>query len=38
MDHYLVLSGQIDGYIHLSSIKHHRKLTFDFESHLGGGG
>ncbi len=35
MDHYLVLCAQIDGYIHLLSIKHHRQLSFDFEAHLG---
>jgi plasmid stabilization system protein ParE len=33
MDHYLVLYVQIDGTIHLLSIKHHRQLSFDFETH-----
>ena len=33
MNHYLVLYVQIDGNIHLLSIKHHRQLSFDFESH-----
>jgi hypothetical protein len=33
MGHYLVLYAQIDGNIHLLSIKHHRKLSFDFEAH-----
>ena len=33
MDHYLVLYVQIDGNIHLLSIKHHRQLSFDFEAH-----
>ena len=33
MDHYLVLYVQIDGAIHLLSIKHHRQLSFDFETH-----
>lgn len=36
MDHYLVLYAQIDGNIHLLSIKHHRQLSFDFEAHWGG--
>ena len=38
MNQYLVLYLQIDGNIHLLSIKHHRQLSFDFESHWGGGG
>jgi plasmid stabilization system protein ParE len=33
MDHYLVLYVQMEGKIHLLSIKHHRQLSFDFESH-----
>jgi len=33
MDHYLVLYGQIQGSLHLLSIKHHRQLSFDFEAH-----
>jgi len=33
MDHYLVLYAQIDGNIHVLSIKHHRQLSFDFEAH-----
>jgi plasmid stabilization system protein ParE len=33
MDHYFVLYAQIKGNIHLLSIKHHRQLSFDFESH-----
>jgi len=33
MNHYLVLHVQIDGNIHLLSIKHHRQLSFDFEAH-----
>ena len=32
MDHYLVLYLQMEGYVHLLSIKHHRQLSFDFES------
>ncbi len=36
MKHYLVLYSQMDGSIHLLSIKHHRQLSFDFESHWGG--
>jgi plasmid stabilization system protein ParE len=35
MDHYLVLYAQIEGNVHLLSIKHHRQLSFDFESHWG---
>jgi hypothetical protein len=35
MDHYLVLYVQIDGNIHLLSIKHHRQLSFDFDTHWG---
>ncbi len=35
MDHYLVLYAQIEGNIHLLSIKHHRQLSFDFEAHWG---
>lgn len=35
MDHYLVLYAQIEGIVHLLSIKHHRQLSFDFESHWG---
>jgi plasmid stabilization system protein ParE len=33
MDHYWVLYALIDGNIHLLSIKHHRQLSFDFETH-----
>jgi hypothetical protein len=35
MDHYLVLYVQIEGNVHLLSIKHHRQLSFDFEAHWG---
>ena len=35
MDHYLVLYVQIDGNIHLLSVKHHRQLSFDFDTHWG---
>ena len=38
MNQYLVLYVQIGGNIHLLSIKHHRQLSFDFESHWRGGG
>jgi len=31
----LVLYAQIEGNIHLLSIKHHRQLSFDFEAHWG---
>lgn len=33
MSQYLVLYAQIEGNVHLLSIKHHRQLSFDFESH-----
>jgi plasmid stabilization system protein ParE len=33
MNHYLVLYAQIGGNVHLLSIKHHRQLSFDFETH-----
>jgi len=33
MDRYLVLYVQNDGNIHLLSVKHHRQLSFDFETH-----
>ncbi len=32
---YLVLYAQIGGSIHLLAIRHHRQLSFDFESHWG---
>ena len=35
IDHYLVLYAQIGGTVYLLSIKHHRQLSFDFESHWG---
>lgn len=35
MNHYLVLYLQIDGSVHLLSIKHHRQLSFDFDTHWG---
>ena len=35
MNHYLVLYAQIEGAIYLLSIKHHRQVSFDFESHWG---
>ena len=33
IDHYLVLYAQTEGVIYLLSIKHHRQVSFDFESH-----
>jgi plasmid stabilization system protein ParE len=33
MNHYLVLYAEIGGNVHLLSIKHHRQLSFDFETH-----
>ena len=35
MDHYLVLYAQTEGVIYLLSIKHHRQVSFEFESHWG---
>lgn len=32
---YLVLYAQIDGNLYLLAIKHHRQLSFDFETHWG---
>ena len=32
---YLVLYARIDGNLYLLAIKHHRQLSFDFESHWG---
>ena len=36
LDHYLVLYAQIDTNLHLLAIRHHRQLSFDFQSHWGG--
>ena len=33
---YLVLYAQVGGNIHLLAIRHHRQLSFDFQSHWGG--
>ncbi|MGI9132998.1 MAG: type II toxin-antitoxin system RelE/ParE family toxin [Rhodoferax sp.] len=33
MDHYLVLYAQVEGSIYLLSIKHHRQISFDFDTH-----
>ena len=35
-DHYLVLYAQIDANLYLLAIRHHRQLSFDFQSHWGG--
>ena len=32
---YLLLYAQIGGIIYLLAIRHHRQLSFDFESHWG---
>ena len=32
---YLLLYAQIDGILYLLAIRHHRQLSFDFESHWG---
>ena len=36
LDHYLVLYAQIDAKLYLLAIRHHRQLSFDFQSHWGG--
>lgn len=36
LDHYLVLYAQIDANLHLLAIRHHRQLSFDFQSQWGG--
>ncbi|RQS13880.1 type II toxin-antitoxin system RelE/ParE family toxin [Burkholderia sp. Bp9002] len=33
MTHYLLLYAQIKGAVYLLSIRHHRQLSFDLESH-----
>ena len=35
MNHYLVLSVQVENTLFLLSIKHHKQLSFDFEGHWG---
>jgi hypothetical protein len=32
MTHYLVLYARLDATVYLLSIKHHRQISFDFES------
>lgn len=36
LDHYLVLYMQIDATLYLLAIRHHRQVSFDFQSHWGG--
>jgi plasmid stabilization system protein ParE len=36
LDHYVVLYAQIDATLYLLAIRHHRQLSFDFQSHWGG--
>ena len=36
LDHYLVLYAQVGGNLSLLAIRHHRQLSFDFQSHWGG--
>ena len=36
LDHYLVLYAQIDANLYPLAIRHHRQLSFDFQSHWGG--
>jgi hypothetical protein len=35
MSHYLLLSARFDTTIYLLSIRHHRQLSFDFQSQWG---
>jgi len=35
-DHYLVLYAKIGANLYLLAIRHHRQLSFDFQSHWGG--
>jgi hypothetical protein len=36
VEDYLVLYAQIDSNLYLLAIRHHRQLSFDFQSHWGG--
>ena len=36
LDSYLLLYATIDANLYLLAIKHHRQLSFDFQSHWGG--
>ncbi len=36
LDHYLVLYAEVGGNLYLLAIRHHRQLSFDFQSHWGG--
>lgn len=36
MSHYLLLYARLGTTIYLLSIRHHRQLSFDFQSHWGG--
>ncbi len=36
LEDYLLLYAEIDGKLYLLSIRHHRQLSFDFQSHWGG--
>jgi plasmid stabilization system protein ParE len=36
LDHYLVLYAQVGVNPYLLAIRHHRQLSFDFQSHWGG--
>jgi plasmid stabilization system protein ParE len=35
-DHFLVLYAQVDANLYLLAIRHHRQVSFDFQSHWGG--
>jgi plasmid stabilization system protein ParE len=36
LDHYLMLYAHLDESIYLLAIRHHRQLSFDFQTHWGG--
>ena len=36
LDHYLVLYARTDANLYLLAIRHHRQLSFDFQTHWGG--
>ena len=36
LDHSLLLYARIDANLYLLAIRHHRQLSFDFQSHWGG--
>ena len=36
LDRYVLLYAQVGGNLYLLAIRHHRQLSFDFQSHWGG--